>query len=169
MRDIVPEDAEDMFELDSDPEVHKYLGNKPITTMDEAEASVEYIRKQYKDNGIGRWAVVEKSSGEFLGWSGLKWETEIEPYSPYYDIGYRFKRKHWGKAYGTETARLSLEYGFNKMGMKEISGGAHVDNVGSNKILSKVGLKYIEQFYYDGMLHNWYTLKRDQYKVLSIK
>lgn len=37
---------------------------------------IESIRKQYFDNGIGRWAVIEKESNNFIGWSGLKFVRE---------------------------------------------------------------------------------------------
>lgn len=61
LRDIEFNDANDIFELDSDPEVHKFLGKKPIKTIDEAEAIIDYIRKQYYDYGIGRWAIINKT------------------------------------------------------------------------------------------------------------
>jgi ribosomal-protein-alanine N-acetyltransferase len=92
LREVVASDAQGLFELDSDPEVHKYLGNKPIKSIKEAEGTVEYIRSQYKNYGIGRWAVVDKKTNEFVGWSGLKYETEVRKNAPYYDLGYRLKR-----------------------------------------------------------------------------
>lgn len=60
LRELVVMDATDIFEMDSDPEVHLYLGNNPITTLQQAEDGIQYINKQYTENGIGRWAVVEK-------------------------------------------------------------------------------------------------------------
>jgi ribosomal-protein-alanine N-acetyltransferase len=66
IREILPSDEVGMFELDSDPEVHKYLGNKPITNLEQARLNIEFIRQQYKDNGIGRWAVIEKESKSLL-------------------------------------------------------------------------------------------------------
>ena len=62
LRELIPEDAERMFLLDSNPDVMKYLGQKILTKVEESAAVIEMIRQQYIDNGIGRWAVVEKSS-----------------------------------------------------------------------------------------------------------
>ena len=72
LREIQENDIESMFELDSNSQVHQYLGNNPITTKDQAIKNISFIREQYKERGIGRFAAIEKQSGKFIGWSGLK-------------------------------------------------------------------------------------------------
>ncbi|MBP6625056.1 MAG: GNAT family N-acetyltransferase, partial [Chitinophagaceae bacterium] len=90
LRDLLNSDDEAMFELDADPKVHTYLGNSPISTIQEARHYIDIIQQQYKNNGIGRWAVIEKSSNEFIGWSGLKFIKEYENNQiNFYDVGYR--------------------------------------------------------------------------------
>jgi len=69
-RDIEDSDLADMYALDSDSEVHRYLGGKPIKNLEEAQRIINNIRQQYVDNGIGRWAVIDKKSGDFIGWGG---------------------------------------------------------------------------------------------------
>src|SRR5688572_20999829 len=88
LRELLPEDDQAMFELDSNKEVHTYLGNQPLTNIDQSREIIAFIRKQYVDNGIGRWAVIEKSTGEFAGWSGLKLMKELtNDHVNYYDLG----------------------------------------------------------------------------------
>jgi len=111
LREIVSSDAEDLFKLDSDVLVNTYLGNKPVQSIQRSRDIIDYIRKQYHDNGVGRLAVIEKETGQFIGWSGLKLETDIRT-EPYYDLGYRFMPKFWGKGSATESAIASLDYGF---------------------------------------------------------
>ena len=166
MREIVESDAQGMYELDSDPVVHKYLGNHPITTIEQAEASIQYIRNQYKENGIGRWAVINKATNEFMGWSGLKYETQVRDF-PYYDLGYRFIQRFWRQGFGTETAIESLKYGFQTLDLAEICAGADVENTGSNKILTKIGLIPSGNFTYDNALCNWYALKKTEWLALQ--
>ena len=72
LREMLPKDADGMFEMDSDPEVHKFLGNKPVKTKAESEKMIAYIRDQYINQGVGRWSVIEKATGNFMGWSGLR-------------------------------------------------------------------------------------------------
>ncbi|MBD1364089.1 GNAT family N-acetyltransferase [Mucilaginibacter sp. ZT4R22] len=161
LREILPTDAQGMFELDSDPDVHRYLGNKPIETLEEAQQGIAFIRQQYLDYGIGRWAVIEKATSEFTGWAGLKFMTETRNrHTNFYDVGYRFIKRYWGKGYATEAAIASVNYGFDVLKLDELFGMADVDNIGSNKALQKAGLKYVEDFEHAGIRHSWYHLNR---------
>ena len=62
LREILPTDIDGMYELDSDPEVHRYLGNQPVTNKDQVVEVINFIRQQYIDNGIGRWAIIDKKT-----------------------------------------------------------------------------------------------------------
>lgn len=160
LRPIEASDLRGIYELDSDPEVHRYLGLNPIKSLQESKAVIQYIQKQYEEDGIGRWAVIDKKTQEFIGWSGLKYERGVRKDKPYYDLGYRLKKKFWGKGIATETAVESLKYGFQTWRLTEIYAGAHIENMASNKVLKKVGLHFIETFEYDGTLHNWYKIEK---------
>jgi ribosomal-protein-alanine N-acetyltransferase len=158
LRELLPEDDEGMYCLDSDPEVHLYLGNKPVNHIQQSRDIITSVRKQYAEYGIGRWAVIEKTTGDFLGWSGLKLVTDTyNNHTGFYDIGYRLIKQHWGKGYATESALAALEYGFNKLQLLHIYGMADVDNAGSNNVLQKIGLSFVESFDLNGLTHNWYS------------
>ncbi len=163
LRDIEESDRDGIFALDSDPEVHKYLGTQPITSPGQALDIIRYIRKQYVENGIGRWAIVDKESNDFVGWTGLKYEQQVRAEFDYYDIGYRLRRKYWGRGIATETALESLKYGFETMKLAEICGAADVAHLTSNHILQKIGLKFSEQFEFEGVLANFYKIDRGQW------
>ena len=163
LRDIEETDIEGMHALESDPEVLTYLGIPPTKTLEETAKIIAYIRKQYADNGIGRWAIIDKQSDDFVGWGGLKFEQKVRSDFDYYDLGYRLRKKYWGQGIGTEIATGSLAFGFNEMNLDLIQAAAHVDNIGSNKILKKIGLKFIEPFNFEGMPHNWYALHKSEY------
>lgn len=116
LREIEFADVEGMFELDSDPEVHKYLGDTPVTDKKQIIEVINFIRRQYIDNGIGRWAVLDKMTNQFMGWAELKFVTEtINGHTNYYDLGYRLIRKFWGKGFATEAAIVSLNYAFKEL------------------------------------------------------
>ncbi|MFV5691287.1 GNAT family N-acetyltransferase [Flavobacterium sp. LT1R49] len=160
LRELLPTDDIGMFELDSNPEVHKYLGNKPVTHIDESRAYIENIRLQYLDNGIGRWAVILKETNEFIGWSGLKLNKDlVNNHENFYEIGYRFIQKHWGKGFGTESSIAFMEYGFNEMKIDTIYAYADSGNSGSKNILEKIGMQYVNSFVYDGEDEVWYEMK----------
>ncbi|MGK9127151.1 GNAT family N-acetyltransferase [Olivibacter sp. SA151] len=164
LREIVPEDADGMFELDSDHEVHKYLGNNPVKNKEEARKNIDFIRQQYIENKIGRWAVVERSSNQFIGWAGLKLIKEtINNHIDYYDLGYRLIKKFWGRGYATEAAKATLSYGFDKLNLPEIFAIADCNNTGSNKILTKIGMTHEEVFFLNGIKCNWYRIGREEF------
>ncbi len=167
LREIRESDLEGMFLLDSNKEVHKYLGNKPITEKQQAKDMIAFIRLQYKERGIGRFAAIEKSSGSFIGWSGLRLnqgENEIvNGFDKFIDIGYRFIPKFWGKGYATESSFATLEYGFKEMDYEIIYGAAEIANVASNKVLQKIGLQFSNKFMYGNIPCNWYQLKKENY------
>ncbi|HLP39456.1 GNAT family N-acetyltransferase [Lacibacter sp.] len=161
LREIQLTDVDGIFELDADPEVHRYLGNKPVTGKDQVVTQINAIRQQYINNGIGRWAIIDRKTGGFIGWTGLKFVTElINNHRNYYDLGYRLIRRYWGRGIATETAHVSLQYAFNKINVNEVYAMADCENVASNRILQKVGLNYIETFDLEGIKHNWYKIEK---------
>ena len=165
LREILPTDVDGLFELDSDPEVHRYLGNKPVTDKDQIVDVINFIRQQYIDNGIGRWAIINKKTNDFIGWTGLKFVTDLtNNHKNYYDLGYRLIKRYWGQGIATETAIASLQYAFDKLDASEVYAMADCENDGSNKILNKIGLTFIETFDLDGIKHNWYKIDKTEYE-----
>lgn len=167
IRDLLESDLEGIYALDSDPLVHQYLGNNPISTYAQAEKNITFIRQQYTERGIGRWAVVHKASGEFMGWTGLKYNIDDEIIygnKPFYDIGYRLIRRFWGKGYATESAIASLQYGFNTLKFDTIVGLAETENAASNAILKTIGLQFKHAFSYKDVVVNWYDLNKETYE-----
>jgi len=161
LREMLPTDVEGMFELDADPDVHRYLGNEPANTKEEIVDIINFIRQQYVDQGIGRWAIIDKESNEFIGWSGLKFVTnEINNHRNYYDLGYRLIKRKWGQGIATETSIASIEYAFVKLKAQEVYAIADCQHEASNKILKKVGLLCVDTFDLDGVQHNWYKMDR---------
>jgi ribosomal-protein-alanine N-acetyltransferase len=162
LREFLPSDDEGMFELDSNPEVHKYLGENPSRTIEDARKMIASIRHQYVENGIGRWAAIEKETGNFIGWSGLKFIKEYENNRiHYYDVGYRLMPKYWGKGYATEAAKAAIQYGFEQLNANEIIGSANVENTRSRRALEKCGLTFIEQFYWHEIHCDWLCITKE--------
>ncbi|WP_299523076.1 GNAT family N-acetyltransferase [Winogradskyella sp.] len=164
LRPITKNDAQDFFEMDSNPKVHIFLGNNPVTSIEQSKSKIKGVLQQYKDYGVGRLAMIKKDTGEFVGWSGLKFERELRKEFDYYDLGYRLKETFWGNGYATEAAIASLNYGFRDLNLEEICAAAHVNHIASNTILKKVGMEPSGTFEYDDDLCNWYTLKKNLYK-----
>ena len=139
LRQFTEMDAALLLQLNSDPEVVKYVHELPLVTEGQArDIIVNIIMPQYK-NELGRWAMQKKDNMEFIGWCGLKYLPEKDEI----DLGYRLLKKEWGKGFASEAAQHTLEYGFNKLNLPLITGKAHKENIASLKILEKLGMNFI--------------------------
>ncbi|WP_310558098.1 GNAT family N-acetyltransferase [Flavobacterium sp.] len=160
LRELKLSDAEAFFTMDSNPKVHQYLWNKPVQKLEETIEIIEFVRKQYSDNGIGRFAIISKETNEFIGWAGLKFNTEmVNNKVNFYDIGYRLDEKFWGKGYASEATFAWLKYAFETLNIKTMEAAAHTENAASNRILQKIGMQMTEQYLEDGVSWNWYQLE----------
>jgi RimJ/RimL family protein N-acetyltransferase len=139
LRRFTLDDAEAWLPLVSLPDIIRYTGDVPARSVDEAR---ELLRtrplRDYAVHGYGRMAVVEKSSGRLVGFSGLKYLEDLQEV----DIGYRFLPDCWGKGYATESAGVLMEQGRREHGFRRIVGMAHPDNAGSIHVLEKLGLDF---------------------------
>jgi [ribosomal protein S5]-alanine N-acetyltransferase len=141
LREFVVGDALNMFELNSDPEIIRFTGDEPFKSIDEATALIKNY-DQYRNNGYGRWTVLEEISSEYVGWCGLNFIKE----SGETDLGFRFKRNAWGKGIATEAATACINYGFNELKLSKIIGRAMKENRASIRVLEKTGMQFEKEF-----------------------
>ena len=168
LREIISEDVDRIFLLDQNPEVMKYIGVKPVTKIEESVETIQNIRNQYAENGIARWAVIEKESDLLIGWSGLKLLTKpLNGFTNVYEFGYRFLPEYWGKGYATESGKAVIEYGFEQMNLEIIYACTDIENVNSSHIL-KDKLGFSEKGTFIDDLDNakcfWFELEKVNFR-----
>lgn len=164
IRELLPSDKEGIFHLDSDMDVHEFLGKNPIKTIEEAQNVIDFVRLQYQENGIGRWAVLLKENHEFIGWAGLKLvKEEINGHKDFYDLGYRFIKNFWQKGYGYEATKACLDYAFTEMHLKNVYAHAMIGNEGSKRILEKIGMRNTGTFFDEEDECVWFEISREDY------
>jgi RimJ/RimL family protein N-acetyltransferase len=147
MRPLEMDDVLSLFKLDSDPHVMKYLGNQPLTDISQVHIYLQNIQNQYVKNGIGRWALIEKESGELMGWSGIKLiPEETNGYKNFYDLGYRLRPEYWGKGYATESAKAWIDIAYTTLNIDTLYATAHVENQASQHVLQKVGFTIMNTY-----------------------
>jgi RimJ/RimL family protein N-acetyltransferase len=167
LRPLDISDAEAMFTMDNNPNVHKYLWQKPTLELSETIKIIEMVQKQYIENKIGRFATILKDSGEFIGWTGIKFVNDhVENGNTnFYDYGYRLNEKFWNKGYATEASKAWLDYGFNQMNIQIMNAYTHAQNAASNHILQKVGFHFIEEYPdLEGVVWKWWQLENKSVK-----
>lgn len=135
----------DLFQLDQDPEVMRYITKGRPTTRDEIinDSLPRFTRYYQANTPLGYWALHLKSDDAFIGWCllrpNLANSEEIE-------IGYRLKKVAWGQGYGTEASQYLLQQGFASGVVDQLMAIALVDNHSSIQIMQKLGLKFDHEF-----------------------
>jgi RimJ/RimL family protein N-acetyltransferase len=155
-------DAADFVTLNCDEVVVRYTGDVAIHTEVEAlHIFRNIIFPQYEKNDMGRLAVILKSTGEYLGWCGLKFLEEDNEV----DIGYRLMQKHWGKGYATEAAEACIKEGFEYYKLSEIVATVVPENTGSVKVIEKIGLHFLkEEIGFEDSTLLWkYSISKEKY------
>ena len=112
----------------------------------------DWILKQlerYEKQGLGHLAVVEKTTGDFIGMGGilprlLDGENVLE-------IAYSLKPAYWGKGYGTEIAVQMKEFGFLTQLANRFVSIIHQDNLASMRVAAKNGMRLAFETNYLGM------------------
>ena len=137
LREFVEDDVEAFYRLATDPLVTRYTGDGGVKSVEEALAILRANPlADYSQFGFGRWACVLQSTGEVIGFCGLKYLQDLQEV----DIGYRFLSAHWGKGLATEAGAKTLQYGFDTLKHEQIIGLVLPDNIASVRVLQKLGL-----------------------------
>ncbi len=122
LRQFVRADKELLYELNSDPDVMRFIGDGHPETREQLEAATERVLGYYDRGSLfGVWIAELKDSRDPIGWFALK----PLPGAKEIEIGYRLSKRHWGRGYATEGARCMVARGFNETGLKRLVGVTH--------------------------------------------
>ena len=94
---------------------------------------------QRRKKGYGPWTVIEKASGQIVGFGGLL----DDPFDPGWgvEVAYHFSPAVWGRGYATELTNHCLYVAAEQLRVSEISAFAHPDNTASRRVLEKTGFQ----------------------------
>lgn len=145
LRPMQPEDTPALLEYFCDPVASRYWFT-PDRNLAEALARVVRLEADWKRNGFGDWAVVDKNSKRFIGFAGLHYITGMSEVN----LGYFLTRSAWGGGLGTEACRAVLDFGFNTAGLDLVVGVTHPGNSASIRVLEKLGMKFWKDVVRDG-------------------
>jgi RimJ/RimL family protein N-acetyltransferase len=167
LREFKKEDIKNLHSLNSDPQVMQWLTNGVPTELSEVENRVNEVvlmAKRYQHK-FGFWSVIEKESGEYLGWFHLKPDRNEPDNLKKVELGFRFFRKYWGNGFATEGSKSLIQKAFREFEVEEIFATAMKKNIASRKVLEKLGFKFSHEYYDDRFpikeeLAVYYTLKR---------
>ena len=168
LRRFTPDDVDNLYALDSDPNVMRYITNGVTPSREATQEKLrDRIAEYDRTPNFGVWPAIEKETGVFIGWFHFRPDAR----NPDEDIelGYRLMRAAWGKGYATEVSRALIHKGFEELGVKRVTARAMKANVNSWRVMEKVGMnfemEYIEeQFPVDDKTAIRYELSREAYR-----
>jgi RimJ/RimL family protein N-acetyltransferase len=147
LRRFTEADVDNLFDLDSDPEVMRFLtGGKPTPREVIRNEPLPRILHYYERfAGFGFWAAIEKSTGEFLGWFEFRPPEGGGPDEV--ELGFRLRRSAWGKGYATEGSRALIRKGFTELGVRRVVAQTMAVNTASRRVMEKAGLTLVRTFH----------------------
>lgn len=151
LRPLSLEDHDLIAALQTDPQVMQYIGG-PLPE-DAIPEKLETSVRRGAGGRIGIWCLEDRGSGEKLG-TALLLPLPIEAYdadpsqfvaeaypNAETEVGYTLLRPAWGRGIATEACRRLLKFGFEETSLGEIVAVTHSDNLVSQKVLTKCGLR----------------------------
>ena len=139
-------DADVAYALNSDPEVLRYTGDVPLTSVSHARQFIAGYT-DFDTVGYGRWACVLRQTQVVIGFCGLKYLPDMGVV----DVGFRLLPRYWGMGLATEACTACVAFGFETIGLKQIVAYVMPENTASVRVLEKSGLRFETECTYDGI------------------
>jgi len=147
LRELVTDDAGFLYKLMNDPAWLQFIGDRNIKTIEAAKEYITYkIRPGYEKFGFGFYLTSLKENDAPIGVCGLVKRPTLE----HIDVGFAFMPGYRRRGYGYESSVAILDYAKNVLGIDYIVAITDLDNIGSIKLLEKLGLKFEKTIQLDG-------------------
>ena len=150
MRQFTTDDVDNLFDLNRDPQVMRYLtGGRPTPREVIRDEIIPFHLAVYGQfDRLGTWAVESSATGEFLGWFHFRAGPGADITN--IDLGYRLRRSAWNKGYATEGSRALINKGFTDLGVERVFGHTMTVNTASRRVMEKCGLTLVRTSPYEG-------------------
>ena len=137
LRNVSVNDADEIFELRSNPEVGRYIERSPHADKAETLAWIDnIILKGLAENRSIQWAITLKGEPKLIGTACL-WN--LRPEAAEAELGYDLMPEHWGKGYMHEAIAAIIQYGFETLHLNLIDAYTLPENTASVKVLTRNG------------------------------
>jgi RimJ/RimL family protein N-acetyltransferase len=135
LRNTQASDIPELVRMWTDPEVTRFMGG-PRDAIQLEKTFAEDVHNP--DPWLyDQWPVIEKSSGELIGYCGLL-DKEVDG-RPEIELVYVFVPSAWGRGYATEIALGLREHAVQKMGLRRLIALIEPANMGSARVAERAG------------------------------
>lgn len=152
IREMGPEDLEDLYELYANPKVTRYTEALFQDKEQEKQYINDYIENIYKYYGFGTWLIHRKEDGKLIGRAGFNYRPGFEEAELGFVIGYPY----WRMGYAYEVCRHLLLIGQEVFELETIQALVDKNNKASVALLRKLGFRYSEDVMIDNRMFQRY-------------
>ncbi|MFS1512628.1 GNAT family N-acetyltransferase [Chengkuizengella sp. SCS-71B] len=139
LRKMRLEDAMDMFEYASDPEMTKYTSWDTHKTIEDSKQFIQMTLQKYENKEMSTWGIEHKQNQKLIGGCGFVYWN---PNHRRTEIGYSLSRAYWNQGLITEASQALINFAFKKMKVNRVEARCNVENVGSERVMQKIGMTY---------------------------
>lgn len=158
LREHVLEDYERFWQMMINPLAKKYTGGITILSYEERKKKFQDDLETGNDSKELEFAVIEKNSGKYLGYCGVR---RMEN-SDNYEFFYGYCRDSWGHGYATEAGKAFLDYIFKRFNTITYFATSELNNTASVKVLKKLGFKRKKRLEDLDYIVDLYILEKDE-------
>jgi len=154
IREFIPQDKQLFVQLFEDEEVTRYLPQRS------AAQYVELFDSTIADYGkspMGRWGIFDSHTHDFIGMYLIR---HFQYVPDQVEIGYVLAKKYWGKGIASEASSALIDYCFTQTDTNQVVAVTDLDNVGSQKVLEKAGLRRINNLRRDEQELAYFIIER---------
>jgi RimJ/RimL family protein N-acetyltransferase len=159
---LVPLDRswrQDLIRLHRDPVVAHWLFPDRVPADEDDDKRIDHYEELWKTRGYGCFAIVDKTSGAFLGRAG----PVVTPETGRIEIVWSMMSTVHSRGLATEAARASINFTFASSGLDVLDAYVRPDNTASQRVAGKLGYRLIDQRFLYAMTLNYYTLDRARF------
>ncbi len=147
LRKMLRRDAGDMYEYACRPEVTRYLLWEPHENQAHTQRYLNYLQTRYRAGDFYDWAILWRNGDKMIGTCGF---TRFHVESNAAEVGYVLNPRFWNMGIATEAVQAVIAFGFRHLNLHRIEAKYMAGNVGSRRVMEKVGMTY-EGMSRDGM------------------
>jgi RimJ/RimL family protein N-acetyltransferase len=129
--------------MNADPAVMRWIApNRPLR-REESAAFLDQVVRHWDEHGFGLWALVPRGAeaAECIGFAGLAIPSFLPAVLPAVEVGWRLSPAWWGRGLATEAARASMDFGFERLGLRSIVSIIDEGNLASLRVAEKLGMR----------------------------
>lgn len=156
-----PDNASLGRHLWGDARVTSFITAEPFTPL-QVEDRVRLEMAGLAKHGVQYGPVFLRATGELVGCCGFRPRASLPGVL---ELGFLFRPQFWGQGLATEAGRAAVEHAFGVLGVSALFAGHHPDNMGSGRVLQKLGFQrtHLELYPPTGREHPCYLLRREDF------